>query len=73
MPNADFSQWTPLEFVARSVSVCVLHITVYMHVTISSSVLSHSKLYDWSENKDRPPNSSLVKLMTTDGDTKLDY
>lgn len=46
MPNADFSQWTPLEFVANQV-------------------------IDWSEGKERPASSSLVQLITAEGETKM--
>ncbi|XP_019849430.1 PREDICTED: dihydropteridine reductase-like isoform X2 [Amphimedon queenslandica] len=30
-----------------------------------------SKLFDWSEGKDRPPNGSLVQLVTTNGATEF--
>ena len=31
----------------------------------------NSKLFDWSEGKDRPPNGSLVQLVTTNGTTEF--
>jgi dihydropteridine reductase len=46
MPNADFSTWTPLEFVAE---------------------LFHR----WSRGEERPPNGSLVHLVTKNYTTEL--
>lgn len=46
MPNADFSQWTPLD-----------HLAV--------------KLYSWSADVDRPPTSSLMQVVTVDGETDI--
>jgi len=44
MPNADFSQWTPLNVLA-------------------------DKLYCWSAGESRPPTSSLLQVVTVDGNT----
>ena len=46
MPNADFSQWTPLEFLAET-------------------------LCTWSAGQDRPPSSSLLQVVTVDGETTI--
>lgn len=46
MPKADFSTWTPLEYLAN----------LFM---------------DWTMEKNRPANGSLVQLITTNSETKI--
>ena len=78
MSNADFSQWTTLEYVAEYVcdtsafklfiifeTMCVFH--------LNNASFSWSRLlFGWSEGKDRPDSGSLVKLNTKDGKSSWD-
>ncbi|KAG8233392.1 hypothetical protein J437_LFUL013172 [Ladona fulva] len=65
MPNADFSTWTPLEFVAEA---------LYYNRLLDENYdpFNTCRLFlRWSRGEDRPPNGSLVQMVTKNFRTEL--
>lgn len=73
MPNADFSTWTPLEFLAEYVLKVFLKIKP--NLIPSFQYCSHCRFYstftNWTKGESRPDSGSLLRVITKDFQTDL--
>ncbi|KAB0393642.1 hypothetical protein E2I00_004098, partial [Balaenoptera physalus] len=60
MPEADFSSWTPLEFLVE-----------FFLLKCKASLLCSRTFHDWITEKNRPSSGSLIQVVTTKGRTEL--